>query len=312
MFLRELLYFVVAAEHLNFSEAADQLFITKSGLSKNISKIEEELGVKLFTREKQNMTLTPAGQKFLESANRLLMDCNYLKLMSNEDVDINREKITIGISSHYGHYANLQVNRFVSQFIEKKDLVDLEVKCMPIINLQQEYLQGNIDFVLGIHSILRDLPFCECYPFLPQYRQIALSKTHPLASADRLKISQFKDESFIAIDRHVAPYAYDYDLNFCINYGDFFPKIVKEVPNLDTLYMMMEHSDMVAFTGVPPAQPTLKTIIIDEVGTSEPAVALYVGWNEKNHKSAVSGVKEKIAAAAPIQDDADVLIGKEG
>ncbi len=311
MFLRELLYFVVAAEHLNFSEAAEQLFITKSGLSKNISKIEAELGVQLFARDKQNLTLTPAGHKFLESASRLLMDCNYLNLMSNEGIDAKQEKITIGISNHYGHYAHVHVNRFVNQVFEKEELVDLEVECLPIPMLQQEYLQGKIDFVIGNRSVMRDLPFCEYLPFLSQFRQIVLSKTHPLATADRLKLSQFKEEPFIAIDRHATPYAYDYDLKLCINYGDFFPRIVKEVSDFDTLYMTMERTNLVTITCIPPDLPTLKTVVIDEIGTCEPAVSLFVGWNERNHKSAISIVKERLATAALMQDDADILIERE-
>lgn len=56
----------------HFGRAADKLFITQSAVSARIHQIEEQLGVKLFARDRNNIQLTAAGQKFLPYAETLL------------------------------------------------------------------------------------------------------------------------------------------------------------------------------------------------------------------------------------------------
>ena len=51
--------FLNVAKYLNFTEAANHLFIAQSSLSRNISNLEAELGIKLFSRTKKYVRLTP-------------------------------------------------------------------------------------------------------------------------------------------------------------------------------------------------------------------------------------------------------------
>ena len=55
MELRQLRYFVAVADTLNFSRAAESMFVSQSSLSKQISDLEQELGVLLFRRSKHNV-----------------------------------------------------------------------------------------------------------------------------------------------------------------------------------------------------------------------------------------------------------------
>lgn len=53
--------FLNVAEYLNFTEAANHLFVAQSSLSRNVSNLEEELGMKLFVRTKKYVRLTSSG-----------------------------------------------------------------------------------------------------------------------------------------------------------------------------------------------------------------------------------------------------------
>ena len=59
-------YFLTAARTLNFTEAANQLYISQPALSKQITAIESELNMQLFIRSKKKVRLTPAGAVLLK------------------------------------------------------------------------------------------------------------------------------------------------------------------------------------------------------------------------------------------------------
>ena len=72
MELRQLRYFVVLADKLNFSEAARNLFITQGTLSQQIRQLEDEMGEELFTRTSHSVCLTEAGAELLPLAESTL------------------------------------------------------------------------------------------------------------------------------------------------------------------------------------------------------------------------------------------------
>ncbi len=69
---RDLHYFVVAAEELHFTRAAEILFITQPALSKQIASLERELDAKLFVRGRGGVTLTKAGESLLPYARQII------------------------------------------------------------------------------------------------------------------------------------------------------------------------------------------------------------------------------------------------
>lgn len=64
MELRQLEHFVAVADELNFTRAAARIHVVQSALSTSIAKLERELGVALFDRTRQQIRLTPAGERF--------------------------------------------------------------------------------------------------------------------------------------------------------------------------------------------------------------------------------------------------------
>jgi DNA-binding transcriptional LysR family regulator len=71
---RQLEYFRAVARELHFTRAADRLRIAQPALSQQIRKLERQLGLVLFDRDKHRVQLTPAGAALLEHAERILSD----------------------------------------------------------------------------------------------------------------------------------------------------------------------------------------------------------------------------------------------
>lgn len=71
--IRQIKYFLVLAQELNFSRAAERLFITQPPLTRQIQQLEEHLGVQLFVRNNKSVALTVAGKSFLEEAQKIMV-----------------------------------------------------------------------------------------------------------------------------------------------------------------------------------------------------------------------------------------------
>ena len=83
MNISQLRYFTTVAQLENVSKAAGLLYLSQSSLSKNIAKLEEELGMPLFDRNGKKVTLNPLGERFLECCNKLLRELD----MALEDME---------------------------------------------------------------------------------------------------------------------------------------------------------------------------------------------------------------------------------
>lgn len=81
MTIEQLQYFYAISEHKTFSLAALEMNITQSALSKQIAKLEQELGVFLFDRSRRQITLTNEGQQLLKDTKILLKD--YEKMLEH-------------------------------------------------------------------------------------------------------------------------------------------------------------------------------------------------------------------------------------
>lgn len=95
--LRLVRYFTVVAEHGHFGRAADELHITQPSLSRQIRRLEHDLGARLLDRTPQGSRLTAAGEVFLPSARTLLRTADRAATETRAAAQPNR--ITIGYSS---------------------------------------------------------------------------------------------------------------------------------------------------------------------------------------------------------------------
>lgn len=116
MELRQLRYFVVLANRLNFSQAASDLFITQGTLSQQIRQLENELGVDLFERSSHSVHLTENGAEILELAKRTL---DSAQECSQKVTDLKRlltGTLNIGVTHSFGRLVRDTIRDFVKKY----------------------------------------------------------------------------------------------------------------------------------------------------------------------------------------------------
>jgi DNA-binding transcriptional LysR family regulator len=88
---RQLRAFILTARYESFSRAAEQMFITQSGMSILVRELESQLGFPLFERTTRKVRLTESGSRFLPIAHRCLLDLEAaVKIKRSASLGINR------------------------------------------------------------------------------------------------------------------------------------------------------------------------------------------------------------------------------
>jgi DNA-binding transcriptional LysR family regulator len=93
--LRALQYFVTVAEELHFGHAAQRLQIVQPAVSQQITRLERELGVRLFERTSRRVRLTPAGERVLAAARETLAAAARVRVVAGEPA----AALRIGVAS---------------------------------------------------------------------------------------------------------------------------------------------------------------------------------------------------------------------
>ena len=148
MELRQLKYFVKVAELLSFSRASKALYITQSTLSQQIKQLEDELDMALFYRTNHKVSLTEAGETFLEGAKKTLAEADDNKAKIMDLASGHRGTLNIGVTHSFGSILTESVLAFKKQFPD----VHLNICYRNVAELMGLVSEGELDFALSFRS----------------------------------------------------------------------------------------------------------------------------------------------------------------
>lgn len=145
MDFRQLQYLTAVAEHRNVTKAAESLYISQSALSHYIRKTEEELGVQLFDRSTSPISLTYAGQCYIQSAQRILRENDRLMKELREITENMTGVLRIGISRDRAAYT---LPRLLRDFRVKYPGIQVDIFTASAHQLRDALKTGRIDLLL--------------------------------------------------------------------------------------------------------------------------------------------------------------------
>lgn len=142
MTLQQLEYILALARHGHFGRAADACNVTQPTLSAMIGKLEEEIGTKLFDRNRQPIVPTTVGERVIGRAREVLEQADSIKDIVLEEKQSLGGMFRIGILPTIAPYL---LPRFFPQMMKKYPMLDIRVREMKTYEIKEALIQGDID-----------------------------------------------------------------------------------------------------------------------------------------------------------------------
>ncbi|MCI8992215.1 MAG: LysR family transcriptional regulator [Eubacterium sp.] len=231
--------FLAAASHLNFTEAANEMFIAQSSLSRNISNLEKEIGMQLFARTKKYVRLTPAGavlyeefQKLLEASDAALEKARQANISTQASLSlgiVESQKTESFLPHALGilrkKYSNVDISFIRGNFKEMRESLEhgnIDISITLGFDIDS-YLPYNVVY----QSILRSTPLC------------AISKYHPLANARSIRLEDLRNDDLITISPGISQGGYQGMVELCKLHG-FTPNKIKTTQSTEQISLMIQ------------------------------------------------------------------------
>lgn len=188
MNLLQLRYFTTIAQLENVSRAADLLHLSQSSLSKNIAKLEAELGMSLFDRNGKKLSLNAAGTRFLDCCNLILRELEFVQddmrlLATGTD-----SKIKIGTA-----ISEQSLFSCMAAFRQVHPKTEYELTCAIE---SEEHVDINEFDVLVYPDGFKYEKFTG-YHFCEEHFFLAVSARHPLSRSGSLTPKQLNGQDFV-------------------------------------------------------------------------------------------------------------------
>lgn len=233
MTVDQLEHFYALSQCKNYTQAANQLYISQPALSKSIQSLEKELHLDLVHRNTRSVTLTAEGIAFADTCRDLLRTLRYGINQAKSASGAMNGRVVFGLPSDYYDAAAIKL---ISNLNEKQPGIRVDLKFFPSNGLLRALDNDVVDFIFSF-----DWPRSEKLSHV----QIAVSdncavlpKNHNLADREWISFSELKNEDLLAISYMVSGKEHDLIIELAREAG-FSPHLVYEANSFPELLMMV-------------------------------------------------------------------------
>ncbi len=233
---RHFKYFLAVAKELHFRKAAEQLFISQPGLSRQIKQMEDDLDIKLFERHNRKVELTKAG-RYLQRE----LITNFKRL---DDILIQTKLLSDGIEGNLKlAYVGSAMQKLIPELLLKfRDTnPNVLINLTEIDNNRQIQALLNQEIDIGFVRLERVPKGLEMHPVLKETFSLVLPEKHTINVSNFVSLSQFKDEHFILFDASYSESYYEKVMQIFDDSG-FYPAILHSTVNASSIYRLVENN----------------------------------------------------------------------
>ncbi|MEA1889394.1 MAG: LysR substrate-binding domain-containing protein [Pseudomonadota bacterium] len=194
MTLTELRYIVAVARERHFGRAAATCFVSQSTLSIGVRKLEDELGMPLFERSRNEVTLTDKGEQIVQQAQRVLEEIDVIKQMAESEKGPLVGVLRIGAIHTIGPYL---FPGLIPVLHEQAPEMPLVVQENYTANLTVLLKQGQLDVI--IISYPYDEPGIETLPLYDEPFVVVVPSAHPWAGKKTISREVLPEENIMLL-----------------------------------------------------------------------------------------------------------------
>ncbi len=234
-------FFLKVAETLNFSRAAEELYISQPALSKCIRNFEKEIGVKLFDRSTKHVELTDGGAVLYDVWARLRDETQDALITARRLNGTDIPKIRIGLLEFGGVIDT--VSPFLEEYQDSHPEIELSYEIFGFTELKAKLKNRDLDLIINLNTesekeqneyhvkLLKELSL-----------YIIVSDRNHFFWRDSLDFSELCDETFLIFENSYSDEAKRSIMNHCREKG-FTPKKIRYFPNMKSMEAALIHSD---------------------------------------------------------------------
>ncbi|WP_125098629.1 LysR family transcriptional regulator [Leucobacter chromiireducens] len=194
--LKQLAYFVAAAEEGTITGAADELHVSPSAMSDAITELESIVGERLCIRRRAHgLTLTPAGQQLMRHARQMLTEADELSRTMGSRADVLSGPIVIGC---YPTLAPIILPPLLQDFTSLHPGVELSILEATQDQLASALASGRVDLAFVYDMLVAGTPARSRLFELPAH--VVLPANHRLADQPAVRLEDVIDEDLILLD----------------------------------------------------------------------------------------------------------------
>ncbi len=274
--------FLKAAETLNFSAAAEQLFISQPALSRNISALESELEVLLFIRHNNVLSLTPGGEiiyRWMKESQRTL---DLALAEARKANAAPRGELRLGFVKT--EIASQRDTRAIAAFRKAHPAVHMTISHFRAQDIIRHLAEHRVDIAIMTGSAVYGDPRLQYYESATYRRCMAVPISHPLADRATVSLREFENDTFISVEADSSPTMNRMVTTVCGSVG-FAPKLL-ETKNTGEQISRLEAGEGVALlieNHYSRVNPLLRFLPLEE----DFPVSLICVWDRLNQNPAL-------------------------
>lgn len=269
--------FITLATLLNYSKAANQLYLTQPALSRHIHDLERTLGTQLFIRDTHNVHLTSIGELFLREAQEIVERYNHALNLVKEVSSLSTGELKIGF---LGAAAQSFISDFVIGFTASHPQIKLTMFCDILDVLVRQLNEGITDLAMVTHVDRNYLIGLESETIMKSPIMAYLHPCHQLAGREKLSISDLSGFPMINFDNNINPITSDLNKQMFKKAGANF-NIVREIPNIETAAFCVSVNEGI-FLAPEYLRPSMGSLVAIPISDDFAYITLNLIWKKKN------------------------------
>ena len=233
--LRHLTYFLAVAQELHFRKAAEKLFISQPGLSRQIKQMEDILETQLFERNKKKVALTPAGHYLKTEVEYIFNHLEKVERQLKLVGDGNSGELRIGF---LGSAMQQVIPQLLLQIKENYPKVKTSLEELSNFAQVDGVLDDQLD--MGFVRVSRVPSTLEMKTVFTDTFSLVLPERYPILTREFEGMHQFANDDFILFSQAYSPLYYETIMSICKDAG-FAPKISHKSVHAHTIFKLVEN-----------------------------------------------------------------------